>query len=669
MGALYRLPASGAICYNAAGALPMDKSTRSNPFYLFIYGTLMRPEVFRAVLGRWLVRHPAEADAEETFQARRAVLDGYKKVSPDNTYQYAVPDPHGRIRGYVVGPLPGELMSALREYEGKNYSKRTLQVQTQDGPVRAVAFVANPKQLEHAFGHAFSDPLKQEVLLDDKIERALLETQREQLHTTETISRRAVGELHGPTIRDLVRRHFEAGGISDYAIRHALKDAPLPDFAHLAEDAEAAALAPNYLALVVRQVMFNQIEEAIHRDFRYELDHLGLSRHYYERAISSLAALRFLNAHTPLLDLLVGDCLTELDFPADHLVDYVRWAILAADSLYDSARAKRELNFIRSHMGSGYICLGAELEFSDIGHEVIRDPEGREQRDSRYDGFVYFRDFGLDALTWKLGGHIDDHHRKTSEGPRRGFFEIALGNLSLEENISKPLTDDPWVLNQLIHEGRRFYAIAPHSVHLSLQLRRQHRPDRNRILPLAAMKCLFALAGDPRRDDDGRVRIGRLTTDEIISRDGAPRMLFSEISVRHSRGGADDHPRIRTPDSTGRYVQQFRYLRLSPTLNYEPIVLALKGVQVRLRPGTFLTATQAEQSPRHRRTFDALVEWGRNATPLSEADLSTFLTAVDEGLRTERRGGPAHSGAYIAWGVNQLRAMLRRFNEMAAGKV
>ncbi|MBS3733955.1 MAG: gamma-glutamylcyclotransferase [Phycisphaerae bacterium] len=642
----------------------MGKSEQGKPFYLFVYGTLMRPEVFRAVLGRWLVRYAQQADGRETFHARPGVLDGYKKVSPDRTYQYAVEDPHGRIRGYVVGPLPSELMSALREYEGKNYSKRTLKVQTQDGPVRAVAFVANRKQLEHAFGHAFRDPLKQEILLDDKIERALIETEREHLHTTEALARRAVGELHGPTIRDLVRRHFEAGGISDYAIRHALKDAPLRDFAHLVDDPEAAALAPNYLTLVVRQVIFNQIEEAIHRDFRYELDRMGPSSHYYDRAISSLAALRILNANNALLELLMGDCLTELDFAADHLVDYVRWAIVAADSLYEPHQVSSELNFIRSHMGTGYISLGAELEFSNIGHDVIRDPSGHDRRDSRYDGFLYFRDFALDALTWKLGGHIDDHHRKTSEGPRRGFFEIAPGNLSLKENISKPLTDDAWTLNQLIHEGRQFYAgIAPHSVHLSLQLRRQHKPDRNRILPMAVMKCLFAIGGDPQRDDDGYVRIRRLTSDEIISRDGAPRMLLSEISVRHSRGGAEDHPSIRTPDSGGRYVQQFRFLRLSPTLNYEPIILALKGIQVRLRPGTFLTGSQAETSDRHRRAFEALVEWGRQPTALSEKDMTTFLDAVSEGLHAEKRGKAAHSGAYIAWAVSQLRAMCRRFNE------
>lgn len=646
----------------------MGKSSTPQPFHLFIYGTLMRPDVFRAVLGRRLVRYPAQADGVETFQARRAVLDGYEKISPDRTYQYAMPDPQGRIRGYVVGPLPGELMTALREYEGRNYSRRTLTVQTSTGPVKAVAFVANLKQLEHSFGHEFRDPLKQEILLDEKIEKALVETEREQLHTTETLSRRAVGELHGPTIRDLVRRHFEAGGISDYAIRQSLKDAPLPDFEHLSRDPEATALAPNYLDMVIRQVIFNQMEEAIRRDFRYELDHMGPSAHYYDRTLSSLAALRLLNANAELLGILVSDCLTELDFSADHLVDYVRWAIVAADSLYDARQAKHELSFIRSHIGTGYISLGAELEFSNIGHDVIRDPGGQDRRDSRFDGFYYFRDFGLDVLTWKLGGHVDDHHRKSDERPRRGFFEIALGNLSVKENISKPLTDDPWVLNQFVQESQRFYPIAPHSLHLSLQLRHQHKPDRSRVLPLPAMKCLFALAGDPVRDARGNVRIRRLTGDEIIQHDPPPRMLFSEISLRHSRGGAEAEPRIRTPETAGRYVQQFRFLRLSPALNYEPIALALKGLQVSLRPGTFLTASQHEQSGRHRRLFEDLVAWGIAPRRLTERDMAEFLDPVAQGLKVEKRGKPAHSEAYIAWAVSQLRAGLRAFNALLVGE-
>jgi gamma-glutamylcyclotransferase (GGCT)/AIG2-like uncharacterized protein YtfP len=642
-------------------------SKQIKPFNLFVYGTLMSPMVFRAVLGRRMVFDPLSADGTEAFWAQDAVLNYYTKISPDNTYLYAVPDPHGRIRGYLIGPLPGELMESLRRYEGRNYSRQRVRVQTKDGMEEAVAFTANLQQLEHAFGYEFKDSFKQEILLREKIEAALLETEREQLQTNEQSTRRAVGELHGSTIRDIVRRHFEAGGISDYAIRHSLKDRPLRDYNSVISDPEAQALAPNYLAMVLRQVLFNEIEDKVRQDFRYELDHMAAGPEFYDRTVSALVSLRLLNANAPVMDLLVGDSLTDLSFTRDRLVDFVRWGVEAADSLYENPAAKRELDLIRTHMGQGFTPMGAELEFSNIGHGVIRDPQGSELRDSRYDGFFYFADFGLDALTWKLGGHVDNHHEKASTRRRRGFFEIALGSLSIEANLSKPVTDDPWLLNQFIHEARRFYPITPHSVHISLQIRSQHRPARNRTLPLGVLKCLFALGGDPQRDLQGAVRIRRLTTDEIINADPVPHMLFSEISRRHSRN-LDEGELVRPGHASGRYVQQFKFLRLAPELNYEPLVIALKGLQLALSPGSFITPSQYQTSRRHRELFESLIHWGVHPTPLSDAEIGEFITTVGDGLAGERRGKPAHTGAYIAWSLHQLRSLLGRFNSLLGGE-
>jgi len=636
------------------------------PFNLFVYGTLMNPEVFRAVLGLRLVRRKPRGGQKDFVRARQAVLPGYKKTSPDHTYLYAVPESHGRIRGLLAGPLPGDRLVALRHYEGRNYSRRTVIVQTRAGREQAIAFVGNLKQLAHAFGYDFRDPYKQEILLEEKIDAALLEAERRQLGRTERMSRRAVAELHGSTIRDLKRRHFEAGGISDYAIRHSLANEPLRDFGRIVNDPEARALAPNYLAIVMRQVVFNQFEERIHRDFRYELDPLSPGPEYYDRTVSSLAALRTINHRPDAIDKAIARALSKLRFGEKHLVDFVRRSIMTADRLYDPHLAEHQIQHIQQHIGHGYTPLGAELEFSNIGHSVIQDADGLDRRDLQYDGFLYFPDFGLDALTWKLGGHVDDHHDKASSQPRRGFFEVALGNLSIEANISRPLTDDPWLLNQFIQESRSFYPIAPHSVHISLQLRTQHRPVQNRLLPMAAMKCLFAIAGDPVRLDNGKVQILRLSSEEIIAADPTPHMLFSEVSRRHSSASDESYPLIRTPGAKGLYVQQFKFLRLSSDLNYEPIVLALKGLQVRRRPGSFLTAKQYTSSPKHRRSFDQLRSWGRNPRPLSGAEIGRFLRAVREGLDTEQRGKPAHSGAYIAWAIGRLGAMLAEFNALVA---
>ena len=635
------------------------------PFNLFVYGTLMNPAVFRAVLGRRIVFYREDADYIETFYARRAILDGYTKVSPDKTYLYAVPDSHGRIRGYLIGPLPGESISSLRKFEGRNYSRRRVRVQTAGGIEDCVAFVGHIEQMQHSFGYRFRDPLKQEILLQKKIDAALLEAEREQLNTEGKLARRAIGELHGRTIRDIVRRHFEAGGISDYAIRHSIKDVPLPDFTRITDDPVAKVVAPNYLTMVIRQVIFNEIEEHIRMDFRYELDQMNLAGEYYERTVSSLAALRILNTNNELLHLLIGDCFNELHFPANHLVEFVRWAVMASDCVYDSKQARQELQYIKSHMGRGYIPMGAELEFSNIGHDVIRDPKGRKVRDSQFDGFLYFNDFGLDVLTWKLGGHIDDHHEKAPGRPRRGFFEIAMGNLSIEANLSKPITDDPWLLNQFIHEARRFFEIAPHSVHISLQLRSRHRPVQDRVLPLSIMKCLFAIGGDPVYGQNGQIQINRLVTDEIISTAPVPAMMFSQISWRQSTE-TDDTDFVRPAPANRRYVQQFKFLRLSTDLNYELIVMALKGLQITRAPGSFLTAQQYQTSEKHRERFEQLIAWGTNTEPITKSEITSFLSDIYKGLMSERRGRPAHSEAYIAWSLNQLRSRLEHFNTMVS---
>ncbi|MCK4277310.1 MAG: gamma-glutamylcyclotransferase [Phycisphaerae bacterium] len=638
-------------------------------FNLFIYGTLTHPWVFRAVLGKRLVTDGSSADGDQSVLAREAVLTGYKKVSPDNTYLYAIPEAHGRIRGYLVGPLPIDALKALRQYEGKNYRRMTLQVQTATESQKAVVFVANLEQLQHSFGYQFHDTFKQEVLLDQKIQAAVLEAEKQKLHTTEETARRAVAELHGPTIRDLVRHHFEAGGIGDYAIRHSLLDQPLPDYSRIVNIPEAAAVAPNYLAMVVRQILFNQFEERIRREFRYELDHMDLAATYYEHTVTSLGALRMLNSAVDIVRVLVERCLGEVSFADNHLVDYVRWAVAAADTIYDPGAAKQHMTFITNHMGRGHIPLGAELEFSNIGHGVITDPQGRTLRDPQYDGFIYFTDFGLHLLTWKLGGHVDDHHEKAAGRPRRGFFEAALGNVSIEGGLSRPITDDPWLLNQFIHETRRFFDIAPHSLHLSLQLRGHHRPAREHLLPIEILKCLFALAGDPAPGPDGKVRINRLVGGEIIGKDlprgrdpgTRPHMLFSEVSRRRS-SEADGSIGVVAPETRGRYIQQFKFLRLSEQINYEPIAMALKGIQISLCPGSFLTAQQYHSKRKCRRVFEELEAWGNSPSALSDNEIGAFLGPVHDGLMKERRHKPAHTQAYIAWSTDLLRTMLKKFN-------
>ena len=636
------------------------------PFCLFVYGTLMEPTVFRAVMGRRLVTDPHQAGGNESFLARNAVLAAYNKISPDRTYLYAVPDPQGRIHGYVVGPIPGECLAALRKYEGRNYRQVSVKVMTADGKVPAIAFVGNLDQLSHSFGWEFRDHFKQEVLLRGKIEQALAEDENRRLNTGEELSRRALHELHGLTIRNLFRHHFDGGGISDYAIRQAIADEPLREFGEIPPIPYARRVVPNYLTMLVRQIVFNQIEDRIREEFRYDLDRMQMSDKFYERTISALAALRMLNAQPKLMGMLTGDAMAELSFKSDRLIAYVRRAIRAAETVYDPARAKQEIEYIRNHMGDSGIPLGAELEFSNIGHNVVCDLAAGKRRDRQYDGFLYFRDFALDILTWKLGGHIDDHRLKSSPRRRRGFFELAIGSLSVEANISKPATDDPWLLNQIIHAAMEFYDITPHSLHISLQLRSPNKPISDRPLPLGVMKCLFALTSNLVRRSDERVEIARIGSNEIVCARKGMHMLFSETSRRRSAEGTGGTPAV--PPGRGRWVQQFKFMRLAKDINYEPIIVALKGLQIHFKPGSFLTASQYQSNPALRELFAELMRWGRNVQPLGKAETEQFLSGVYEGLMREHRGRPVHNRAYIAYCISNLRAGLKKFNKIVRRK-
>ena len=43
---------------------------------------------------------------------------------------------------------------------------------------------------------------------------------------------------------------------------------------------------------------------------------------------------------------------------------------------------------------------------------------------------------------------------------------------------------------------------------------------------------------------------------------------FTNISRRHSEGADESYAAVRTAHAQGRYVQQFKFLRLSKNLNY-----------------------------------------------------------------------------------------------------
>ena len=80
----------------------------SRPTNLFVYGTLMDPALVYRLTGRSLRRESA-------------VLTGYRKVLPQGGYAYVVPDPHGRVDGFVLRDVDDATLHVFDRYEDEGH--------------------------------------------------------------------------------------------------------------------------------------------------------------------------------------------------------------------------------------------------------------------------------------------------------------------------------------------------------------------------------------------------------------------------------------------------------------------------------------------------------------------------------------------------------------------
>jgi hypothetical protein len=142
-----------------------------------------------------------------------------------------------------------------------------------------------------------------------------------------------------------------------------------------------------------------------------------------------------------------------MPYEKNDLIDYVKYAVRAARSLFDRRVVSSHLTRVRTSMQMGLVPLGAEIELSNVGFAAVEPQRSKVKSfDAKYDVFRYFHDFQMEVLSWKLGGYIDDHSGSTELAGRRGFLELAPGRLSIAGELSRPATADPWMLNHLIRE-------------------------------------------------------------------------------------------------------------------------------------------------------------------------------------------------------------------------
>lgn len=627
---------------------------------LFIYGSLRDTRIFQSVSGFRFARRPSRLD-ERTLFAEPAFLPHYRRMSPDNVYFYAVATPTSRIEGLVIHDVPLVAMAEIDRYEGKRYQRETVRVHAAHGAVEAQAYLVTTESMRKHFGDRFHVNLIHELWLRKRIDKFLKKRTRPGERTKDArLERLAERELLGTTERDLVMSHYHSDAVSDYYLEREL-DRPRPNIKYLYNNPEAKPYVRNYLALVIRQVLLNQLEEQIQNRYRFELEHMRTSERYFARTVSLLAALRMINANSSIVDPIIQQGLDRMPYEQRDLIDYVKYAVQASTSIFEPRVAEAHLSRIRSNLQPGLVPLGFELELSNLGPAAVEPQRSASSaRDPAYDGFRYFYDFRLDVLCWKLGGYIDDHSVDTDRAGRRGFFEIAPGRLSIAGELSRPATADPWLLNQLIHELAGFFDVHPHSLHLSFQLRR-NQVGRQKTLPLGFVKCLLALGGGPERRPGG-LWVSRMVRDEITQYGYGEELVFARTSRRNWYLGGDEIA-DRAPAQATTYVQQYKFIRLDRRANYEPLVMCLKGLQLAFNPGDYLGVEQLRSNPRLRRQYQELKQWAAHPTQISQHTITRFLNTIHRGLMQEGHRRPTHQLHYIEWAVGAIDVQLRMFNQ------
>ena len=104
-------------------------------------------------------------------------------------------------------------------------------------------------------------------------------------------------------------------------------------------------------------------------------------------------------------------------------------------------------------------------------------------------------------------------------------------------------------------------------------------------------------------------------------------------------------------------------MRLSDKINYEILILSLKGLQLALNLGDYLTPEQIKADPHLAGELDELFAWSAQPEPIKPKLVGRFCATVFEGLSKERHGKLAHSNTYVQWALDRISNQIAEFNK------
>ncbi len=608
---------------------------------LFAYGSLRHAAFLESITGGM---HRSES----------AVLKGYKKFFSHFGFPFIMPEPKGRVHGKCYFDLTPEEIRKIDHFEsqGTLYDRKEVTVTVHGRPVKAQAYIANLIHIRRTFGP------KMDLALVEKVEKFIEEHAGERIkilmvdsevpRTESDLTAWTRVELFGAEIFDLTKMLMLDKYVSDYTIDAHLKIRGLPTLEKIRKDPAKRVYAPNYLWLAMRFIVLNQFEENFRRQFRPEM----FVRMPFSRfTLSLLVSLILYNRHARFLDSRIRSQIIKNRSPGADYFDYAKSAVQLAQEFYldhqlEAGLVVREVMLEPQH---GYVPIGAELEFSDVGRLAIH-PDRPE--DPRFDHFRYFYDYDLDRRAWKLGGHVDDHsYPSVDRRTDGGFLEYSLGKTNILEENSQPVTEDPRIMARMIHELIRYTPVRPHSLHLSFQVteegswREENDPEM--------LLCLLLLGGDIGFNQEGELVEKRIYFQETIDPWGCYHLIRENF---HRLPGAEEE---RKPLR----VMEYQYPRLSLKTDYEPLVVSLKGFHLGYRPRPMSSVVTTRFMEAAEGEIAELRKWARCVQPLPERAIFEFLGHVERGLYRERKNARAHGKRYIRKMLFEIEKQLVLRNE------
>jgi hypothetical protein len=387
-----------------------------------------------------------------------------------------------------------------------------------------------------------------------------------------------------------------------------------------------------YLPLIFRHYMLGFLVQRLRKQFG---DLLAAEPGCYPDAPLVLAALEWLVAHESLVDALVAEQVDQVvEEGSRHLYLYCLRAYVLVRSWVKDEELTAAVDKTLACRRGGNVALGAELEFSNLGHRAAFEHSfGRHHQEPQFHNFIYFHQFFLEDVTWRLGGYLDHHVRLRRYLPVPwigGFFEYNLVRMDYPRNFSMPLTRDAGFLARYIQQVMAFNNhVAPHSLHLNVEC---VSSDELQVPEFGDYLCLLLLGGDLVVTEDGQVQERRFARNELIKM----------IQQR-------DH--LSLFDDRRHRVSEFAFLRLKRDRSHEDwltLILVLAGFNRVSDLERYCLEAQGE-----------LLHWAHQPKPVAEAQVEIFLSKVEAGLRADA----ALSDDLVTQQVQRVREWLERKNQ------